>query len=341
LNGIEIPLPLIIKQGWLAEMECMKAAVLTTFGGAESFEIQTVPKPIPKPNQVLVRVCATSINPVDYQTRRGDYKDLVRLPAIIGVDISGVIETVGESVTDFEVGNEVYYSPQIFGESGSYAQYHVADAGIVALKPSNLSHIEAACFPLAGGTAWDCLVTRGNLQVGESVLIHAGAGGVGSMAIQLAKAMGAYVFTTCSSKNLDFVKKLGADRAIDYKNEDYAEVIDRETDELGVDLVLDTIGGQTIQRSPEIIRPFGRLVSIVDTQTPQSLIEAWGKNLTIHFVLTPQYRAKLDALTKLIERTQLRPVIDSTLSWNRIIQAHQRLERGGTQGKIVLEFTKS
>jgi NADPH:quinone reductase-like Zn-dependent oxidoreductase len=153
--------------------------------------------------------------------------------------------------------------------------------------------------------------------------------------------MGAYVFTTCSSKNFDFVKKLGADRAIDYKNEDYAKVIYQETDELGVDLVLDTIGGQTIQRSPEIIRPFGRLVSIVDTETPQSLIEAWGKNLTIHFVLTPQYRAKLDALTKLIERTQLRPVIDSTLSWERIIQAHQRLERGGTQGKIVLEFTKS
>lgn len=322
-------------------MECMKAAVLTAFGDAESFEIQTVPKPVPKPNQVLVRVCATSVNPVDSQTRRGDYKDLVRLPAIIGVDISGVIEAIGEAVKEFKVGDEVYYSPQIFGESGSYAQYHVADAGIVALKPSNLSHIEAACFPLAGGTAWDCLVTRGNLQIGESVLIHAGAGGVGSIAIQLAKAMGAYVFATCSSKNLDFVKEIGADRAIDYKNEDYAEVIHQETCDLGVDLVLDTIGGETIQRSLEIIHPFGRLLSIVDIATPQSLIEAWGKNLTIHFVFTPQYRAKLDALTKLIERTQLRPVIDSTLSWDQVVQAHQRLERGGTRGKIVLEFAKS
>jgi NADPH:quinone reductase len=321
-------------------MESMKAAVLTAFGGAESFEIQTVPKPIPKPNQVLVRVCATSINPVDYQTRRGDYKDLVRLPAIIGVDISGVIETVGESVTDFEVGNEVYYSPQLFGESGSYAQYHVADAAIVALKPSNLSHIEAACFPLAGGTAWDCLVTRGNLQVGESVLIHAGAGGVGSIAIQLAKAMGAYVFTTCSSKNFDFVKKLGADRAIDYKNEDYAEVIDQETDELGVDLVLDTIGGDTIGRSSEVIRPFGKLVTIVDTATPQSLIEAWGKNLTIHFVFTPQYSGKLDALRNLVERYQIQPVIDSVLPWSDIVQAHQRSEKGGMRGKIVLQLTE-
>ncbi|MBD2033841.1 zinc-dependent alcohol dehydrogenase family protein [Leptolyngbya sp. FACHB-321] len=322
-------------------MECMKAAVLTTFGGAESFEIQTVAKPIPKANQVLVRVCATSINPVDYQSRRGDYKDLVLLPAILGVDVSGVVEAVGEAVTEFEVGNEVYYSPQIFAESGSYAQYHVADAGIVALKPSNLSHIEAACFPLAGGTAWDCLVTRGNLQIGESVLIHAGAGGVGSIAIQLAKAMGAYVFATCSSKNVDFVKEIGADRPIDYKNENYVEVICQATGNQGVDLVLDTIGGTTIERSFEIIRPFGRLVSVVDTSTPQSLLEAWGKNLTLHFVFTPQYRAKLDALAKLIEHTQLRPVIDSTFAWDQVVQAHQYLERGGTRGKVVLDFTKN
>jgi NADPH:quinone reductase-like Zn-dependent oxidoreductase len=158
---------------------------------------------------VLVRVCATSINPVDYQTRRGDYKELVRLPAILGVDVSGVIEAIGEAVTDFKVGDNVYYSPQIFGEFGSYAQYHVADAAIVALKPANLSHVEAASLPLAGGTAWDCLVTRGNLQVGETVLIHAGAGGVGSIAVQLAKAIGAYVFATCSSRNRDFVTELG------------------------------------------------------------------------------------------------------------------------------------
>jgi NADPH:quinone reductase len=318
-------------------MEHMKAAVLNAFGGAESFEIQTVPKPVPKPEQVLVRVCATSINPVDYQTRRGDYQDLIQLPAIIGVDVSGVIEAVGAAVTEFKVGDEVYYSPQVFDQSGSYAQYHVADAAIVALKPTNLSHTEAACFPVAGGTAWNCLVIRGNLQVGETVLIHAGAGGVGSIAIQLAKAMGAYVFATCSSKNRDLVTELGADRAIDYKNEDYVEVIRQETG-LGVDLVLDTIGGKTIQRSLEIIRPFGRLVSIVDIAEPQSLLEAWGKNLTIHFVFTSQYRAKLEALTKLIERNQLRPVIDSILPWDRVVEAHQRLERGGMQGKIVLEF---
>ncbi len=319
-------------------MEYMQAAVLTAFGGSESFEMQTVPKPVPEPNQVLVRICATSVNPIDYQTRRGDYQDLVRLPAIIGVDVSGVIEAIGSAVTEFQVGDEVYYSPRAFEGSGSYAQYHIADAGIVAIKPMNLSHAEAACFPGVGGTAWDCLITRGNLQVGETVLIHAGAGGVGSIAIQLAKAIGAYVLATCSSKNLNFVKQLGADRVIDYKSEDVAEVVLQETKGLGVDLAIDTVGGKTIQHSLKMIRPFGRLVSIVDIETPQSLLEAWGRNLTIHFVFSFQSRAKLDALTKLIERTQLRPVIDLILSWDRVVQAHQRLERGGMQGKIVLEF---
>jgi NADPH:quinone reductase len=265
-------------------------------------------------------------------------KELVRLPAILGVDVSGVIEEIGEAVTDFKVGDNVYYSPQVFGEFGSYAQYHAADAAIVALKPANLSHIEAASFPLAGGTAWDCLVTRGNLQVGETVLIHAGAGGVGSIAVQLAKAMGAYVFTTCSAENFDFVKKLGADYPIDYKHENYIEVIGRETNGRGVDLVLDTVGGDTIGRSPEVIHPFGRLVTIVDIADPQTLLDAWGKNLTIHFVLSPQYRDKLDALRNLIERDQIRPVIDSVLPWSDIVQAHQRLEKGGIRGKIVLQL---
>jgi NADPH:quinone reductase len=154
-------------------MEFMQAAVLTAFGRAEVFEFQNILKPVPKATQVLVRVYATSINPIDYQTRRGDYKDLVRLPAIIGVDVSGVIEAIGEAVTSFKVGDEVYYSPQVFGEFGSYAQYHVAEESIIAVKPINLTHVEAACFPIAGGTAWDCLITRGNLQVGETVLIHA------------------------------------------------------------------------------------------------------------------------------------------------------------------------
>lgn len=191
---------------------------------------------------------------------------------------------------------------------------------------------------MASGTAWDCLVVRGKLRLGETVLIHAGAGGVGSMAIQLAKAIGAYVFTTCSKKNHDLVRDLGADRIIDYKNENYEEIIRTETNGLGVDLVLDTIGGETIQRSPNVLRSFGRLVSIVDIAQPISLIELWGKNLTIHFVFTPQYREKLDALARLVKRGQIRPIVDSVMPWNKVIQAHQQLEQGGTRGKVVLTF---
>ncbi|MBW4624157.1 MAG: zinc-dependent alcohol dehydrogenase family protein [Brasilonema octagenarum HA4186-MV1] len=318
-------------------MQSMKAVVLKRFGDVDGFELREISKQEPKSHQVLVQIHATSVNPLDYQTRRGDYKNLVKLPAILGVDISGVVEAVGESVKQFKVGDAVYYSPQVFGDFGSYAEYHVADEQIVAHKPTNLSHAEAACFPLAGGTAWDCLVTRGQLQVGESVLIHAGAGGVGSFAIQLAKAMGAYVFTTCSAKNYDLVKKLGADYVIDYIREDYVEVIQRFTNGKGVDLVLDTVGGDTIQRSLNVIRPYGRLVSIVDIATSQSLLEAWGKNLTVHFVFSSQYRAKLDALKDLIERNQLRPVIDSVMPLNQVAQGHQRLEQGGTAGKVVLQ----
>jgi NADPH:quinone reductase len=322
-------------------MSLMKAAVLTEFGSFDRLEIQEVTKPQPKPYQILVRVCATSINPVDYQTRRGDYKNLVNLPAIIGVDVSGVVEAVGESVTNFQIGDEVYYSPQLFGESGSYAEYHVADEHIVAHKPANISHLEAACFPLAAGTAWDCLVTRGRLQVGESVLIHAGAGGVGSFAIQLAKAMGAYVFTTCSARNHDIVRKLGANCIIDYQTEDYMAVIKRETQDRGVDLVLDTIGGKTIQESLEIIRPYGRLVSIVDVAHSQSLLAAWDKNLTVHFVFTSQQSNKLNLLKRLIERKQLFPIIDSVMPLHQIAKAHQRLEDGSTRGKVVLQVSES
>lgn len=323
-------------------MDYMKAHVLTAFGGPECLEFRTVPKPKPKSNEVLVRVCATSVNPVDCQTRRGDYRDLIRLPAVIGVDVSGVIEAVGEAVTEFSVGDEVYYSPDTFGESGSYAEYHAADEAIVARKPALLSHAEASCFPCAGGTAWDCLVTRGRLRVAETVLIHAGASGVGSIAVQLAKATGAYVFSTCSHKNLEFVRELGADRVIDYGSEDYVEVINRETQGSGVDLVLDTVGGETIARSVNVVRPLvGRIVSIVDTAHPLSLLEAWGRNLALHFVFTPQYRAKLDSLAQLIERGLLRPVVDSVMPWEQIVQAHERLERGGLRGKIVMRFSES
>jgi len=248
----------------------MKAAILKSFGGPESFEIGEVAKPVPQTGQVLVRVHATSINPLDYQVRRGDYADLVPLPAITGHDVSGVVEAVGPGVTSFVPGDEVWYTPQIFDGPGSYAEYHVAAEGIVARKPAALSHLEAASLTLVGGTAWEALVVRAALRVGESILIHGGAGGVGHVAIQLAKAMGARVFTTVREANVEFVRNLGADVTIDYEKEDYVDAVLRETAGKGVDVVLDTIGGDTLSRSPDALAQLGRVVSIVDIAQPRT-----------------------------------------------------------------------
>jgi NADPH2:quinone reductase len=316
----------------------MKAMTLNSFGGPESFELCDVPKPGPHAGQVLVRVHATSINPLDYQVRRGDYRDLVPLPAITGHDVSGVVEAVGPGVTTFSPGDEVWYTPQIFDGPGSYAEYHVANENIIGRKPSSLSHLEAASLSLVGGTAWEALVARAALGVGESILIHGGAGGVGHVAIQLAKAIGAKVFTTVREDNFEFARSVGADVVIDYRKEDYVSVKMRETAGRGVDVVFDTIGGDTLSRSPDALAQLGRVVTIVDIAQPQNVVQAWGKNASYHFVFTRQNRGTLDELSALTERGQLRPHVGAVYSLADIPLAHARLEtpNNGVQGKIAI-----
>ncbi|WP_339513947.1 zinc-dependent alcohol dehydrogenase family protein [Pseudomonas sp. RL_15y_Pfl2_60] len=316
----------------------MKAQILKSFGGPEAFELSDVPKPVPNAGEVLVRVHATSINPLDFQVRRGDYSDYVPLPAITGHDVSGVVEAVGPGVTSFVPGDEVWYTPQIFDGPGSYAEYHVAAESIIGKKPSTLSHLEAASLTLVGGTAWEALVVRAALRVGESILIHGGAGGVGHVAIQVAKAMGAKVFTTVREANFEFARSLGADVVIDYEKEDYVDAILRETDGNGVDVVFDTIGGNTLARSPDALAQLGRVVSIVDIAQPQNLVQAWGKNASYHFVFTRQNRGKLDELSALVERGQLRPHVGAVYSLADIGLAHALLEsrNNGLRGKIAI-----
>jgi NADPH2:quinone reductase len=316
----------------------MKAITLNSFGGPDAFELCDVPKPVPGAGQVLVRVHATSINPLDYQVRRGDYPDLVQLPAITGHDVSGVVEAIGAGVTAFAPGDEVWYTPQIFHGPGSYAEYHVADEHIIARKPAALSHLEAASLSLVGGTVWEALVVRAALRVGESILIHGGAGGVGHVAIQVAKAMGARVLTTVRPANFAFARSMGADVVIDYKSEDYVEAVMRETGGHGVDVVFDTIGGDTLSRTPDALAQLGRVVTIVDSAQPQNLIQAWGKNASYHFVFTRQNRGKLDELSALVERGQLRPHVGATYALADIPLAHARLESAdnGLRGKIAI-----
>ncbi|MBB2989586.1 NADPH:quinone reductase-like Zn-dependent oxidoreductase [Mycolicibacterium iranicum] len=320
--------------------DLMRAVVLQRFGGPDAFELRDVPVPLVEPRQVRVRVHATAVNPLDLQIRRGDYADQVPLPAIIGHDISGVIEEVGGHVTEFRAGDEVYYTPRIFGGPGSYAEQHIADVELVGRKPKNLSHLEAASLTLVGGTVWESLVTRAQLTVGETILVHGGAGGVGTIAIQIAKAIGAQVLTTARASEHEFVRSLGADAAIDYASADYVDAVAEITHGKGVDVVLDTIGGATLTRSPLALADSGRVVSIVDIAQPQNLIEAWGRNAAYHFVFTRQNRGKLDALTTLVERGLVMPVIGATLPLARVGEAHDVLENRrdyALRGKVAID----
>ena len=317
----------------------MKAMVITSYGGTDVFKEMEMPveachgKPL-----LLVKVYATSVNPVDYKIRKGGIPTGIKFPQILGFDVSGVVEAVGEKVCDFKVGDEVYYLPKILGWQGAYAEYHLVEEEIVSKKPFNLSHTEAAAIPLVGSTAWDALIERTKIKIGETVLIHAGAGGVGSIAIQLAKICGAYVFTTCSSHNHNFVKKLGADRVIDYKKENFVAVILKETNNLGVDIVFDTVGGETLTKSIQCTKIFGRIASIV--RVPSNLEQAFFKNITVHPVFVQSGRHKLDVIHDLIERGQLKPVIDSVMSLSDVAKAHEKLEKGGVRGKIILEVVR-
>ena len=311
----------------------MKAMVITDFGGPEVFEERTMPEPILGPTAVLVKVHATSINPVDTKIRQAGSWAGVEPPAIIGYDVSGVVEAVGDAVEDFDVGDEVFYTPEIFVGQGSYAEYHLADASIVAPKPPSLSHAEAASLPLVGGIAWDSLVVAGGLQVGETALIH-GVGGVGSLAVQIAKASGARVMAVCNGDMVERAKELGADVAIDYESEDFAEVVSEVTGD-GVDLVLDTVGGDVLDQSIAVTREFGMLVGIVSTAV--NLRKAGTKNLVIQKLFLQRARYKLLALHLLVERGQLEPVIDTVMPLAEVAEAHRRLEEGGVEGKIVLQ----
>jgi NADPH2:quinone reductase len=323
----------------------MKAAVLNGFGPVDKFEILEVPTPKPGFGQVLVKVLATSVNPLDYQVRRGDYKNELQLPVITGHDISGVITEVGAGVQNFKVGDEVYYSPEIFNGQGSYAEYHVANESIIGIKPQNISHLEAATIPLAAGTAWEMLYTRAQLKINQTILIHGGAGGVGIPTIQLAKAMGAIVYTTARAVHHKVLQGFGADYTIDYQKKNYIDAILELTGNKGVDVVIDTLGGTTLSDSGKVLSQMGQVVTLVDTEKPQNLIHAWGKNATYHFVFTRQSRNKLDELTKLIESGKLKPVVGKVFPLSEIGAAHSLLEfKKGHEdfyGKIGIQIAEN
>lgn len=319
----------------------MQVVELVRFGDPESaFTVRERPRPVPGPGQVLVRVEATSVNPLDLQIRRGDYRDQVALPAVIGNDVSGVVVETGPGADDFRPGDEVWYLAPLFAGQGTYAEFHMADQALVARKPAGLSHTEAAGLALVGATAWEALVERAAVRAGERVLVHGGAGGVGSVAVQVAAALGAEVVTTARARDHEFVTGLGADVAIDFSTDDHLSQVRALG---GADVVLDTVGGDTLACSPGALADRGRVVSIVDTPRPQNLLAAWGVNATYHFLLVSPGRAKLAALADLVDQGGLRPVIGDVLPLADVALAHTLLDGGSTgvghrrpRGKIAI-----
>ena len=316
----------------------MKAMVLTKFGGPENFEPQERDRPAPGANEVLVKVHATSVNPADAGVRSGMFGPMVELPLVLGYDVAGTVEEVGAGVEGFAPGDEVYYAVELMDRrGGANAEYHLTRAKKLVKKPANLSFAEAAAVPVAGGTAYAALLTAADLRLGESVLIHGGAGGVGHYAVQLAKAAGAYVFATCGGYDADFVKSLGADRVIDYRNENFVKVVNGETNGEGVDVALDAAGGKLSVESINAVKMSGQIVTITGAQG--DLNAAMRRNITVHFVHLEDSEGKLEKLRVLFERGRIKSVVGATYPLEKLGEAHSRLEKGGEglRGKVVVE----
>ncbi|OCH97136.1 NADPH:quinone oxidoreductase [Legionella jamestowniensis] len=315
----------------------MKVVIIEQFGPSSVMKLIDQPTPNPGDDEVLVRVKAASVNPVDIQTRRGDYNDSITLPARLGVDCAGIIEKVGKGVHGFQIGDEVYYVPRLLENEGSYATHHVEKATIVAKKPETISFEQAATLPLSAGTAWECLIERGRLKSGDKVLIHGGAGGVGVYAIQIAKFFGAHVVTTSGLHNKDFVEMLGADVSYDYRKELLYQELHQDYP-AGFDIILDTVGQKTIENSLSLLATSGRLVSIVDMSEPQNLISGWLVNAELHFVFTTQSAKRLAEIAKVVDAGGIKPIIERVMKLSEIVLAHDLIEAGNRKGKIVISI---
>jgi len=308
----------------------MKTVRIHEYGHANVLQIEDLPVPSIANDELLVKIHAASINPYDWQIREGMYKDMTQLnlPITLGQDFSGTVEKVGGSVSDFKVGDKVYgrTSSQ---KDGSYAEYVEVKAIDVALMPKNINFDEAATLPLAGTTAWETLITRAQIQKGQRVLILAASGGVGSLAVQLAKDRGCYVIGTTSRANFDFVKRLGADEVFDYMSEDFSEKL------RDVDVVLDTIGGVVQDKAFKVLKRGGMLLSLKG-QPNKELAERYG--VRTEFVLVGHNKHILNELRSLIDLGKIHAVVDKIFKFSDVRLAQDYSQSGKANGKIVLEI---
>jgi len=330
----------------------MKAVHIEKAGGPEVLKPVELNDPRPDDYGLLVKLQAAGINPVDTKLRaRGSYYP-DRLPAILGCDGAGIVQEVGKKVTRFKKGDEVYFCYGGLGaHPGTYAQFAVVPEIAAARKPSSLSFTEAAAVPLVLLTAWEALHDRARIEKGRHVLIHAGAGGVGHVAIQLAKLAGCKVATTVSSEDkAEFVAQLGAEKAIFYKKEDFVKEAVAWSGGQGVDALFDTVGGETYKKSFPAVKFYGDIVTIVGAETDLDWKEIKRKNLrvSVEYMLTPMIEGLQNALQRqahileqgaeLLDAGKLRIHVRTTMPLEKAGEAHRLLEEGSSKGKIVLEI---
>ena len=310
-----------------AEPQTMTAVVAHKYGGPEVLQIEKLPTPEPKENEVLVRVIASGVNPADPLILDGKYaKEFgTHLPLILGYEMAGVVVKTGGMITKFKVGDPVY-AYLLWG--GGWAEYCLTNEGEAAIKPKSLTFAEAAAVPLAALTAWQALIDVGKIDKGQTVLIHGGSGGVGSFAIQIAKARGARIIATASTRNQDLLKQLGADVAIDYTKQRFEELAH------DVDLVLDPVGRDTLARSYGVVKKGGIVVSIVSRCDPAELEKHGirGASLSSH----PDAN-ELAEITKLIEEKKLKPIVAEVLPLSEAAKADAQAATHHTRGKLVLK----
>lgn len=309
----------------------MKAAQFSKYGGPEVIEINEVSSLTPAKDQVLIEVYDATINPFDYKVRRGYMKDSMplQLPITLGGNLSGVVVAVGEEVSDIQVGDEVFGQSYAFGGgSGAIAEYAISDQNNIALKPKSINHTEAGSLPLVGSSAIQALEQHLNVQKGQKILIHGGAGGIGSIAIQLAKHLGAYVATTVSKDDFEFVKELGADEVIDYETQDFSEILK------DFDAVYDTVGGETTDRSFLVLKEGGVLVSMLG-EPKKELAEQYG--ITVIGQNTQTDRKNLTRLAQLVDEGVIKPEVDKVFSLDQTTEAFEYAENSHPRGKVVIQ----
>lgn len=310
----------------------MKAAQISQYGHADQIKIIEIEKPEPKPGQVQVRVHAASVNPFDSKVREGYVANMVpELPVTLGGDIAGVVTEITEGVEHVAVGDMVYGQASVVaGNSGAFAEYAATKAGQVAKMPANIDFNQAAALPLTGVSALQALVGHINLQPGQKILIHGGAGGIGTMAIQIAKHIGAYVATTATGEGLEYVKQLGADEVIDYQSQSFDELL------RDYDAVFDTVAGETYERSFKVLKQGGIIVSMLEKPN-QELMEQYGVR-----AVAQQTRINAEDLAKLatlVEDGVVTPHVDVTYPLDQTAQAFEAWEAGKVRGKVVITIT--